>query len=501
MEQQFKHTFFAHSVRYRMPLPMSQADQSDHSSQRDMSDTAMHWLTPPVPEMGQAESASLRAMIEAARNPLAIWTLAHFTQDHVIKTKKSGTSSVTEVALAHPDRIRHVLENRSGHYGTFPGSMHCHDLILSEGMAANQPLVQSMSQFSAQALNSYFAVMETEATLLADKLSAGPPDNTLSLEPLIGDVVSRMIRRTLLAQVPEAKSQTVMQALDGSIEATGTLDALKYLGAPEWLPQLSAMRNQGTQTRLREAVRGLVVARRRMEGGALASKTPDLIGALLLAFRTTDSDGTHDEQITSMVIAILSTCYATSHRTAVWALALLACAPEIQHNCAVEARALFADPAPLSGRIEAAPLVKAVISETLRLYPPVPVMRRKVLRDDTILDLSIPKGSTVIISPWVLHRHRALWQQPDCFIPDRFLDDHRCRIAPYSFLPFGGGEQTCIGFGYMMQATRLVLLALLNQLDFRLPAGQTLPVPVQRVGLVPRSPISLVVRRRLAEGC
>ena len=95
----------------------------------------------------------------------------------------------------------------------------------------------------------------------------------------------------------------------------------------------------------------------------------------------------------------------------------------------------------------------------------------------------------------MLHRHHALWQNPHSFIPDRFLGEAGSKIAPYSFLPFGGGEQTCIGFGYMMQATRLVVLALINQLSVQLPEGHSLPVPVQRVGLLPQSPVSLIFRK------
>ena len=478
------------------PHPISRDDRIDPSSQGHIAATPTALLTPAVPNSGQSDATSFRMLIETARNPLAIWTPPHFTEPHVTTLKKSGKVTITEVALAQPDLIRHVLENQSGRYGTFPGSMHCHDLILSEGMAANQPLVQSMAQFSSQALGSFFAAMETEASLLADKLSASPLDAPVPLDALISDVIGRMIKNTLLAQVSEAASSAVMQALDESIKATGTLDALKYLGAPDWLPQLSAKANQSNQTRLRRAVLQLVGTRRQQSGEARQGKMPDLISALLQAFRTDAGDNRHDEQITGMVIAILSTCYATSQRTLVWALSLLACAPEIQQRCADEARAVLADTTPLGSRIEQAQLIKSVISETLRLYPPVPVMRRKVLADDINHDLALARGSTVLIAPWVLHRHHALWQNPHSFIPDRFLGEAGSKIAPYSFLPFGGGEQTCIGFGYMMQATRLVVLALINQLSVQLPEGHSLPVPVQRVGLLPQSPVSLIFRKR-----
>ena len=496
MDQPFQKACSDQSVQYGMPLSMSQIDQMPPTPEGGKMWTTKGWLTPPIPNTGSDQTTSFQSRIKTAHNPLLVWNLPHFTQPYVIQTKQSGKAPLIEVALAHPEMIRHVLENKAGRYGIFPGSMHCHDLNLSDGMAANQPLMQSMSQFSSQALNSFFATMETEASLLADKLSASPLEGEMLIDPMIRDVINRMIQSTLLAQVPETKSRIVLAALDASLKTTGILDALKYLALPNWLSGLGARINQGPRTRLVEAVYALVASRRAMPDAATQSKTPDLISALISAFRVHPNDNRHDEQITNMVIAILSTCYATSHRTLVWALAMLACAPDIQQICANEARAIYADTAPLSGKIEDAHTIKAVINETLRLYPPVPVMRRTVLQDDLNHDLAITKGSTVLIAPWVLHRHSALWHDPHSFIPDRFLGDARRMIAPYTFLPFGGGEQTCIGFGYMMQATRLVLLALLNQLSVQYPARQSLPVPVQRVGLVPQSPISLIFRCR-----
>lgn len=496
LEQPIKKAFSHQSTRCGTPLPIAQPDDTGALTQGLSPCISTDRLTPPIPKIRVTDASPLRTLIDTARNPLAIWTLNHFTRSHVTKTKTSGKTTVTEIALARPDLIRHVLDNKAGRYGTFPGSLHCHDLNLSEGMGANQALAQSMAQFSLQALNGYFPAMETEASLLADKLLASHLDPDMPISPVMSDVVSRMIQTTLLAQVPDIESQMVMQTLEASLEATGARDALTYLDVPAWVQQLSARLNQGPRTKLRQTVLQLVSSRRNRREYGLPPKTPDLIGALINAFHAKPGLDDHDEQITSMVIAILSTCYATSHRTLVWALALLACAPDIQLQCAAEARALCADPSPMSSKIEAAQMVKAVISETLRLYPPVPVMRRTVLQDDFNHHLSIAKGSTVLISPWVLHRHHMLWYDPDSFIPERFSGEARHRIAPYTFLPFGGGEQTCIGFGYMMQATRLVLLALLNPLALQYPAGQTLPVPVQRVGLLPQSPISLIVRPR-----
>ena len=91
----------------------AQADRIDPPSREGIPAAPTDLLTPAIPNTG-TESTSFRMLIETARNPLAIWTPPHFTEPHVTTLKKSGKDTVTEVALAQPDLIRHVLENQSG---------------------------------------------------------------------------------------------------------------------------------------------------------------------------------------------------------------------------------------------------------------------------------------------------------------------------------------------------------------------------------------------------
>lgn len=422
-----------------------------------------------------------------------MWTSRHFSEDSIVHP---ATGPAT-VSLMHPDLVRHVLENRSGHFGLFAKSLHCHDLILSERLAAHPTLMPSMSQFSGQALGQVFSVMETEASLLADRLAARPHDGPEAIEPMISTVIGGMIQRSLLMQVPETQSSQLIGILHQSLEASGALDALKYLGAPDWLPLLSEKTHQGIQNRLHTLARILVTRRREHLAEQPGGGPHDLIGALIASWCADMTDDKNDEAITTLLIAILATCYATSQRSLVWALALLAATPDIQSRCASEAHTLLAQPAPLSTVIDQASLIRAVIKETIRLYPPVPVIRRQVLADHQVGDLKLAQGSMVLIAPWVLHRHSAFWQDPMSFRPERFTGPAGQASPPYTYLPFGGGEQTCIGFGYMMQATCLVLIALLNQLSFGFEDGETMPLPLQRVGLVPQSPIRLLITRRM----
>src|SRR5206468_2101485 len=97
------------------------------------------------------------------------------------------------------------------------------------------------------------------------------------------------------------------------------------------------------------------------------------------------------------------------------------------------------------------PVVRAVIEESLRLYPPAASLTRAALRADRIGDVRIAPGTRVIVSPWIVHRHKRLWTDPGLFDPARFMPGAREKIDRFAYIPFGAGPRICIGMGFAMQ--------------------------------------------------
>ena len=119
-----------------------------------------------------------------------------------------------------------------------------------------------------------------------------------------------------------------------------------------------------------------------------------------------------------------------------------------------------------------------MLSETLRLYPPAFAIVRESIAADRIGDLEIPPRTVVMIAPWVLHRHRRLWHQPEIFDPTRFLPD-----APppgrFAYLPFGAGPRVCIGAQFALTEATLVLAALVQAFHIAVdPGPPVLPTAV-----------------------
>ncbi len=184
--------------------------------------------------------------------------------------------------------------------------------------------------------------------------------------------------------------------------------------------------------------------------------------------------------------------HETTANAVAWALYLLSRDRQAQqwaHEEAAEAWASGAGPAEVLSRL---PYLKMVWEETLRLYPPVHRIDREAIEDDEVCGHPVRKGETVTIWPWVLHRHRALWEEPDLFNPENFDPEAKAQHHRYQYIPFGAGPRICIGMGFA-EAEGLILLShWLARFHFRPVVGHTV-APCADVALRPQGGLPLIV--------
>jgi len=136
-----------------------------------------------------------------------------------------------------------------------------------------------------------------------------------------------------------------------------------------------------------------------------------------------------------------------------------------------------------------------VIEEAMRLYPPVASMSRQAIGPDDLAGKRIRKNSLVIVSQWVLHRHRLLWDNPDCFDPRRFLPGSREKIDRFAYLPFGAGPRVCIGASFSLQEAAIILAHIVRSFSFELAKNHEV-IPVQTITLRPKGGLPMILRRR-----
>ena len=174
-----------------------------------------------------------------------------------------------------------------------------------------------------------------------------------------------------------------------------------------------------------------------------------------------------------------------------WSLYLLALDPATQDELAAEVRAAPSNAAPELDRLK---FTRAVIDETMRLYPPAILIARAAAASDTIAGMPVRKNDLILIAPWLLHRHEKLWHEPNAFIPQRFMPP---ALAPdrFAYLPFGVGARICIGAHFALVEATLALARIIGA--FRVELLDTAPVmPIGVVTTQPdRSPMFRITRR------
>lgn len=276
----------------------------------------------------------------------------------------------------------------------------------------------------------------------------------------------------------------VHRAIEGYISQTAKVSLFDIMGLPGWVPRPSRLA-AGPALRQMKALADRTIAGRQARG---PSTPPDLLD-LLAAGADPDSGRcmTADELRDNLLTFIVAG-HETTALTLGWALYLCAFDQGVQAAAQAEAQAVLGARAAGVADLPALPLVRRIVDEALRLYPPAAFLARTAQVPDTLLGREVRRGDTVILPVYALHRHHALWPDPDQFDPSRFADPRA--IDRFAYLPFGDGPRICIGASFALQEAVIILATLLARFRFAPVAGRN-PRPVMILTLRPEGGIWL----------
>lgn len=310
------------------------------------------------------------------------------------------------------------------------------------------------------------------------------------------DIHAEMMRLTL-----DIVARTLFGA-EVEREATEVAGAMHVLMAAfarrrsSLLPLPLALPTPGT-LRLRRAVAQLdaviyrIIARRRATG----EDREDLLSLLLRARDEGDGTRMTDRQLRDEVMTLFLAGHETTATALSWTWYLLAQHPAVAERLEAELDEVLAGRAPTVAELPRLRYAELVLLESMRLYPPAHSISREALQDCEIGGYPTPRGTTLLMSQWVLHRDPRHFPEADRFQPERWAGGLAERLPRFAYFPFGGGPRVCIGSGFaMMEAT--LLLATIAQ-RFRLglvPGVRVRPDPSVTLRPVPGMP--MIVRER-----
>jgi cytochrome P450 len=419
------------------------------------------------------------------RNPLSVVPRAAYEEDFVAVPGApiawvTGPQMIRAVLLEEREKFAKLAQIR------LLGPLLGRGILTSEGADWKWQRQASAPMFRQQELVNFVPGF----VLATRRLVARWTDNAVrpierDMTQVTFDVISATLLPSAEAGMPEA-----IEASTASFQRAGAWGQLfAWVGAPRWLPQPGRAGSAAAVALLRGAVHRILAERR-----AAGEAGDDLLARLMRARDPETGQAMNDEQLVDNLLTFYLAGHETTAKALTWTLYLLARYPEWARRLEAEVDAAAGDGDVTAAHAERMPLVQQVLKESMRLYPPVPLMTRQAVADTVLEGREIRAGTSIVMPIYTIHRHARRWGSPDAFLPERFAPGREDAIPRYQYMPFGAGPRICIGMAFAMLEATAILATLLQRVRFARVARE--PAPVARVTLIPQGGMPLAVRFR-----
>lgn len=343
--------------------------------------------------------------------------------------------------------------------------------------------------FAGGRIRDAFPGMLDAARAMIERVQEGEQE----VEELASYAAADVIFRTLFSvPIEDALAGQVFREFREYQRTQPLLNIAALIPLPRWVPRFHKRQTLVAARSIRAAITALVERRARE---IAAGTAPDDLATKIMTFPDPETGHLFSpEEMVDQVAIFFLAGHETSASTFAWGLHLLAVSGEIQTRVAAEAPDNWTDFA--FSDLSRMPLTRDVFRETLRLYPPVPMMVRQTTKPEVFRKRNAPTGAQIVLSPWHLHRHERMWDRPDHFDPDRWQTDAAKESARKAYIPFSAGPRVCTGAGFAMAEGVLLLARLIG--EFRVDAVGDAPVPVAHLTVRAKDGIRLRLTRRKA---
>ncbi|EAQ04092.1 hypothetical protein OB2597_08119 [Pseudooceanicola batsensis HTCC2597] len=429
---------------------------------------------------------SLRA---ARTNLLEILPAIAVTQPMV-----SGRTGVRWHMVMDPEALRRILLEKVDDY---PKSVVTKNLLrpaigeslfIAEGAHWRWQRRAAAPAFSARNIGALSPVMTAAADASSDRIAAAG-SRAIDVHLEMVRATFEVISDVTLSGEGRFDRESMHRAIDNYIDVAGRVSLFDIAGLPGWVPRPGRVIS-GNALKKMKAVADDAIAKR---GAGSAKSPPDLLDLLMAGEDRETRRRMRTPEIRDNLLTFIVAGHETTALTLAWGLYLCAFAPEVQEAAAEEARRVLGSRTARAEDLPALPLIRAIVDESLRLYPPAGLLSRTARTADTLCGREIRAGDTVMIPIYALHRNRLLWDRPDAFDPQRFRDG--TPVDRYGYLPFGDGPRICIGAGFAIQEAVIILATLLARFRFRAVPGRD-PKPVLIITTRPEGGIWLTAEPR-----
>ncbi len=420
----------------------------------------------------------LRAIARATRtNALAMWPRAAYQQDIFVQSDLrrprfllNGEAGIHRVLVANP-----------GNYRRTPASIRVLRPITGDGLLLSEGETwRRQRQIVGPALAPrVMPLLASHVVAAAERTLSGLQPGTVDALALMQGLTLDIASRSMFSVEMDDHGPTLRRMITQYGERLGRPTLLDFV-LPAAIPSPRDLSRIAFRVRWLRLMDRIMAARPATPPDGQAR---DLFDLLLQARDPETGTGFTRPQLRDQMATLILAGHETTALTLFWALYLLANAPDIQARLADEVRGLDPAALPATPVLKALPFTRAVVQETLRLYPPAFTVVRKAVEPDRFDSTDIPAGAIILIAPWVLHHHEQFWDRPNAFDPSRFEGDpalaHR-----FAYLPFGAGPRVCVGAQFALTEAIIVLAMLIQRFEI----GLDDPAPVRPVAIITTQP-------------
>ncbi|WP_082540061.1 cytochrome P450 [Bosea sp. Leaf344] len=400
------------------------------------------------------------------------------------------------VFVNSPEHIKYVLVTRHDNFERkSPQMRRALEALLGDGLFISdgdiwkkrRPLVADIVH--KRRVPEFGATMEDAALALAKDWAALADDTEIELTSEMAQLTAMIIARAVFGKgLSRSSAEQVITGFTAYQRATDSFNLGYFLGWDDGWSSSGGSGKRQAIVMVHEVIDSVINAHLAGEGDA---------GSMVdLLIRRNQRSAGSELDLTALrneAATIFMAGHETTATTLTWAWYLLANAPWVTERVHAEIKAACGARPPALADLPQLPWCRAVIQETLRLYPPVPLLPRQALAADRIGHIEVEKSALVMIAPWLLHRSADLWDKPNNFLPERFLEGKK--INPFAYIPFAVGPRICPGMNFGQDEAALCLAILAQQFEV-IPRPGYRVSPVCRLTLRPDGGLPATVKRR-----
>lgn len=458
----------------------------------------MSHFCPVYPKPRKNKASALFMFFSARRS----WLDALYERSYRMQMGEVHLPGLDLYMVNHPSSVKQVMDTQAD---DFPKSK-----LLGEAL---QPLLgesifttsgdlwrkqRSMMDpaFAQARLNVAFPVMKAAVSDMLKRLSSLPDGAEYDLEVEMTHVTADIIFRTIFSVPMEGADAKRIFHEFARFQAIAPRLLLPSIYNVRWLVwPWDVWRSRRAASAIRNLLSQLIRPRFDAHRAGKPSETTDILESFLDAKDENTGQSFSFEELLDQVAMLFLAGHETSASALTWSAYLISNASDVQERMHREVVMHFGDREPEMSDMRYLELVRNVFRETLRLFPPVGFMARQASSACPMHRKKIEQGSTVVVSPWLIQRHRDLWADPDVFNPDRYNDDASRESLKQAYLPFGMGPRVCMGAAFALQEATLILASLVREYRISvLPDHE--PQPVGRLTIRSANGVKLRLNRR-----